>query len=71
MYPCVPVCTRVPVCPCARPLSALSTGLAVMAERGETGPLRPWHLREAYRRLDRQGVVHPASSARRKRALRP
>jgi hypothetical protein len=29
----------------------------VMDERGETGAIRPWHIRDAYVRLQEQGKV--------------
>eukprot|EP00959_Pyramimonas_sp_CCMP1952_P144346 3021775-Pyramimonas_sp.AAC.1 len=35
------------------------TGKAVMEERGETGPLRPVHVREAFRRISAEGKHRP------------
>ncbi|XP_020576271.1 LOW QUALITY PROTEIN: transcription initiation factor TFIID subunit 11-like [Phalaenopsis equestris] len=35
----------------------VETGRIVMRERKESGPLRPCHIREAYRRLRREGKV--------------
>jgi hypothetical protein len=66
---------RTCVCPAPvahSPAGAAPTALTLMAERNETGPLRAWHLREAYRRLDRRGGVRPGlPHARRRLVLRP
>lgn len=35
----------------------VETGRVVMTERKESGPIRPCHIREAYRRLKREGKV--------------
>lgn len=35
----------------------VETGRIVMTERGESGPIRPCHIREAYRRLKLDGKV--------------
>jgi hypothetical protein len=31
---------------------------AAMEEAGEKGPIRTWHIREAYRRLKNAGKIH-------------
>ncbi len=41
----------------------VETALEVRKQLGDTGPLRPKHLREAYRRLRRDGAV-PTNRAR-------
>ena len=33
----------------------------VMTERNESGPLRPWHVREAFERLEEQGKTPPVN----------
>lgn len=35
----------------------VENALMIMVERNDTGPIRPVHLREAYRRLYAKGVV--------------
>ncbi|KAI3866872.1 hypothetical protein MKX03_027105 [Papaver bracteatum] len=42
----------------------VETGKMVMTERGETGPIRPCHIREAYRRLKLEGKVPKKSVPR-------
>ncbi|GLJ50334.1 hypothetical protein SUGI_1072260 [Cryptomeria japonica] len=42
----------------------VETGRMVMTERNESGPIRPCHLREAYRRLKLEGKVPKRSRSR-------
>lgn len=42
----------------------VETGRMVMAERMESGPLRPCHIREAYRRLKLEGKIPKRSVPR-------
>ncbi|NP_001236012.1 TBP-associated factor 11-like protein [Glycine max] len=42
----------------------VETARIVMKERKESGPIRPCHLREAYRRLKLEGKVFKRSSSR-------
>ncbi|PKA45730.1 hypothetical protein AXF42_Ash011071 [Apostasia shenzhenica] len=42
----------------------VETGRMVMAERKETGPIRPCHIREAYRRLKLEGKIPKRSVPR-------
>uniref|UniRef100_A0A0C9QX32 TSA: Wollemia nobilis Ref_Wollemi_Transcript_2062_976 transcribed RNA sequence n=1 Tax=Wollemia nobilis TaxID=56998 RepID=A0A0C9QX32_9CONI len=64
-------------CPVSLPMTIVMSGVAkmfvgelvetariVMAERKESGPVRPCHLREAYRRLKLEGKVPKRSRSR-------
>ncbi|CAA2998114.1 transcription initiation factor TFIID subunit 11 [Olea europaea subsp. europaea] len=42
----------------------VETARIVMAERGESGPIRPCHMREAYRRLKLEGKIPKRSVPR-------
>ncbi|KAL8143159.1 hypothetical protein V2J09_016191 [Rumex salicifolius] len=42
----------------------VETARGVMAERNESGPIRPCHIREAYRRLKLEGKVPKRSVPR-------
>ncbi|KAJ4975770.1 hypothetical protein NE237_000876 [Protea cynaroides] len=42
----------------------IETGMIVMTERKETGPIRPCHIREAYRRLKLEGKLPQRSVPR-------
>jgi len=45
-------------------LCYVSAARIVMKERKESGPIRPCHLREAYRRLKLEGKVFKRSASR-------
>lgn len=69
-FPRVPLAANGPALLAAAdsPLSRLPAAMAVAEERGETTPLQPAHIHEAYQRLIEQDKV-PGKTARRRAFL--